>query len=126
MKDCDFYLLQKHGFVPGDRSSHIVRKGAKEIFEFISKNLDYSVNKMNSWINSIEKDKDYGEFYVERFKEMKTNHELKQLRLNKKTPSTSSFTHLLNGAHKLDSDKLNLTHGNFSKLKSSRHKKSPN
>ena len=81
---------------------------------------------MTSWINSIEKDKDYGEFYVERFKEMKTNYELNQLKPNKKPPSASSFTHLLNGAHKLNSEKLNLTHGNFSKPKSSRYKKSPN
>lgn len=66
-------MLNKKGFSLG-KSNHVIRKGVKEIFEFIKKHLDYSVKKMSSWINSVEKDKDYGEFYVERFKEMKINY----------------------------------------------------
>ena len=38
--------------------------------------MDYSVEKMTEWINGIEKDRDYGEFYIERFREMKKNYEV--------------------------------------------------
>lgn len=30
---------------------------------------------MTDWVNGIEKDKDYGEFYIERFREIKKNYE---------------------------------------------------
>ncbi len=59
MKDCDFFMLNKKGFALG-KSNHVIRKGVKEIFEFINKHLDYNVQKMTAWVNSIEKDKDYG------------------------------------------------------------------
>lgn len=37
--------------------------------------MDYSIEKMTDWVNGIEKDKDYGEFYIERFREIKKNYE---------------------------------------------------
>lgn len=81
---------------------------------------------MTAWVNSVEKDKDYGEFYVERFKEMKINHEMNKNKHGNKTATTSSFAHLLNRTHKLNSKKPKFSNStsNLSQLQPNRYKKS--
>lgn len=72
---------------------------------------------MTTWVGSVEKDKDYGEFYLERFREMKKNYELG---IRKKMAKTEleggSFNKFLSRTNngKAHSDKFRFTNSQSS------------